>query len=204
MGGAVGVAVAAGVLRVGVVAVGARAASVHGSRGVSVGGPARAVSAAVDGASQSAVRVSMVTRVVVVGVVVSVALAIQGSRGRAGALPEAEAPTEPERTAESATAAAATLRIAAGDAGRSRRVGAVATVAVAVVKGRSRRHFWRVEMQMQRKAKGAETKARGELEILFFRRQKSETRGKRDLDGAGMCSVESDGKKSPEMLVRYD
>ncbi|KAI3481787.1 hypothetical protein L1887_55634 [Cichorium endivia] len=185
VGGAVGVTVAAGVLRVGVVAVGARAASVHGSRGVSVGGPARAVSATVDGASQSAVRVSMVTRVVVVGVVVSVALAIQGSRGRAGGAAGGGGTDRAGTDGRVGDSGSRYAGIAAGDAGRSRRVGAVATVAVAVVKGRSRRHFWSWwKCKCREKQREAERKARRELEILFFRRQKSETRGKRDLDGA--------------------
>lgn len=75
----VGVAVTAGILRVSIVAVRARAASVNRSRRVSVGGPAGAV-ATVDGASKSAVRVGVVCRVVVVSIVVSVSFAVHRSR----------------------------------------------------------------------------------------------------------------------------
>lgn len=136
--GTVGIAIPASVLRVGVVAIRARAAAVDGRRRIAIGRPARAVST-VDGAGKRSVRVSMMTRVVVVGSVVSVSFAVHGAGsgawGATGSRSRHRAGTD-GRVSDSSRRDAS---VAASHAGRSGRV-SIAAIAVTVVERGSCRH----------------------------------------------------------------
>lgn len=137
--GTVGIAIAASILRVRVVAIGTWAAAVDRGCRVAIRRPARAV-ATVDRAGERAVRVSVVSRVVVVAsVMLSVCLAVHGTRSRARSAAGSRRRYGARTHSGIGNSSCGDASVSAGHAGGSGRVG-VAAIAVAVVEGRSGGH----------------------------------------------------------------